>query len=230
MTIRIEDRADDSGTVVRWIEINRAACANALDLASLNELRQRIETAGAMDNVGALVICAAGARHFCAGADRHESQSIERAQAYRENLGQLLGACLRLCKPLVAAIDGSAVGGGAMLACVVDRAIVADDTFFCFPEIDLSIPPVLAFELLADSVGASVARDWICTGRRIPSPEALERGMISEIVPRMEVRTVAGRAASALAGKPKCAYARLKSHVAERYQSAIERSLQRQIL
>jgi enoyl-CoA hydratase len=230
MTIRIEDLVDASGTTVRWIEINRAARANALDLADLIELGSRIESSGTGDDIGALVICAVGGRHFCAGADQQESQSAERAEAYRGNLGKLLATCLGLGKPVVAAIEGSAVGGGAMLACAVDRAIVADDTFFSFPEIDMSVPPLLAFELLTDFVGASVARDWICTGRRIPSREALDRGLIAELVPRAQVRAVAGQAALSLAAKPRHAYARLKRHIGERYQSVIERSLRRQVL
>lgn len=214
-----------TGTRFRRVEINRPASANALDVATLRELWSAIAQAGSDPAVQAIVIGAVGGRHFCAGADLREPRSAQRAADFRSGLGLLLEGLFQIEKPVVAAVDGAASGAGAMIACVADRSILAADTFLCFPEIDASIPPLLAFELLNAAVGVSVARDWVATGRRIEAAECLQRGIVSEIAPRRDIKRSAEMAAAVLASKSKEVFARFKQHLAHRYVPLVERAL-----
>lgn len=212
------------GRSLRQIEIDRPASANALDVATLLELCETIEDAGRNDAVGAIVITARGARHFCAGADMREARTHARAAGFRDGLERLLRRLYALEKPAVAAVEGPAAGAGAMIALAVDRSILAEDAFLAFPEMSASVPPLLAFELLAETAGTGIARELSLTGRKIGAEECLHFGLVAQATAKENVRAAAARAALELASCPKVIYAQFKRHLAERFEPLISRT------
>ena len=207
---------DDCETGLCRIDINRPQSANALDVATLLALNDALALAGGDTAVSAIVIGACGGKHFCAGADMREPRSPQRAADFRQGLGDLLSMLFAIEKPVVAAIDGAASGAGAMVACAVDRVFIADSAFLCFPELDAAVPPLLAFDLLAQSVGVSLARELVLTGRRIYPEECVSLGLVAEQHPPLKVRASAEQAALDLAAKPGDAFVRFKRHLAGR--------------
>ncbi|WP_411143559.1 enoyl-CoA hydratase/isomerase family protein [Streptomyces sp. x-80] len=177
---------------------------NALDTATQDRLRELAAEATRRDDVRAVVIWG-GEKVFAAGADIKEMQAMDHpAMVLRSSaLQESFTAVARIPKPVVAAINGYALGGGCELALCADFRIAADTAKIGQPEILLGlIPGAGGTQRLARLVGPAKAKDLIFTGRQVKAEEALALGLVDRVVPAAEVYAQAHAWAARLAAGP----------------------------
>jgi enoyl-CoA hydratase/carnithine racemase len=176
--------ADGVGT----IRVDRPKM-NALSLQVQQEIRAAAEEATERDDVRAVVIWG-GEKVFAAGADVKEMAEMSHTDMIDMSGRMQSGyvALARIPKPVVAAVNGYALGGGCELALCADIRIAAEDATFGQPEILLGIIPGLGgTQRLARLVGPSRAKDLIFTGRFVQADEALRIGLVDKVVPADQV-------------------------------------------
>ncbi|HEY2541976.1 MAG TPA: enoyl-CoA hydratase-related protein [Gaiellaceae bacterium] len=176
-------RAGRDGAVA-VLTIDREEALNALDVATLTELRDRLREAAADDGVRAVVLTGAGEKAFAAGADIKymSGLDLEQAKAWGA-LGHEATAVLEtMPKPAIAAINGFALGGGCELALACDLRFASSRAKLGQPEINLAIVPGWGgTQRLTRVCGIAVAKDLIYTGRTIGAEEAHRIGLVNEI-------------------------------------------------
>jgi enoyl-CoA hydratase/carnithine racemase len=179
--IKVEQR----GTVVVWT-IDREARMNALSRATLLAFGKLAKDARENPSIRAIVITGAGDKAFSAGADLKERQGMSendvrvQVELYRSELGPLD----RSPKPVVAAINGVAFGGGLELALVCDLRVAAKHALLGLPETTLGIiPGAGGTQRLPRVVGEARAKEMILLGRRLAADEALAWGLVNRVTP-----------------------------------------------
>lgn len=191
---------------VLTITLNRPK-ANALSLELITELRQAVEAAEADAATRVVLITGGDGKFFAAGAD------IPTLQATRHDPlveGGLLAEGLRTMetiehctKPVVAVVNGIALGGGCEICLACHLRIASDQAMFGQPEINLGIIPGWGgTHRLPLIVGDGHAREWLMTGRNVSAQEALAAGLVSKVVPHEDLRSAAMELANLLAAKP----------------------------
>ncbi len=183
---------------VRWVTLNRPAKLNALNRALMSELELAIGEAGRDASVRALVVTGAGEKAFAAGADIGEfvglSPAEGRALARR---GQAVFAALAdLPKPVIAAVNGFALGGGCELAMACHLRVASTAARFGQPEAKLGlIPGYGGTQRLARLVGHGRALEMLLTGGTVDAATALAWGLVNRVVEPAELRAAAQRLA-----------------------------------
>lgn len=185
------------------ITIDRPEKMNALNLATIAELEQAFATVAAEAAVRAVVVTGAGEKAFVAGADIGELAALDPI-AGREygRRGQALFRAIELSpKPVVAAINGHALGGGLELALACSFRIAAEHAKLGQPEVKLGlIPGYGGTQRLPRLIGAGRALEMLLTGEPITAPAALACGLVNAIVPAAELlsraETLAAKAAA----------------------------------
>lgn len=179
--IRVEQR----GAVAVWT-IDRVDRANALSRPTLLAFGKLAHEAATNPSVRAVVVTGAGDKAFCAGADLKERQGMSendvRVQVglYRSELGPLD----RSPKPVVAALNGAALGGGLELALCCDLRVAAPHAVLGLPETTLGIiPGAGGTQRLPRIVGEARAKEMILLGRRLTAEEALAWGLVNRVTP-----------------------------------------------
>src|SRR3984957_9240245 len=191
---------------VATITLNRPDRLNALDTAMFEQLMAAFDQTDADDDVRAVIVTGAG-RAFCAGADLGRgAQTFDygdqsgRAHAPRDRGGLLVLRIFRSLKPVIAAINGSAVGVGLSMTLPMDIRIVADHAKLGFVFAARGIvPDGAASWFLPRIVGISQALEWCLSGRVFPASEALAGGLVRTICPAAEVLPLARELASEIA-------------------------------
>jgi enoyl-CoA hydratase/carnithine racemase len=194
--VRLE-AADGVGT----IRLDRPKM-NALNAQVQEEIREAAAEAGARDDVKAVVVWG-GERVFAAGADIKEMADMSYTDMVKRSTGltSAFTAVARIPKPVVAAVNGYALGGGCELALCADIRIAAEDATLGQPEILLGIiPGAGGTQRLSRLVGPSRAKDLIFTGRFVPAAEALAIGLVDRVVPADQVYAEAVAWAGQFAG------------------------------
>jgi enoyl-CoA hydratase len=177
----IDVRRDGSVAVVT---IDREEALNALDVATLTELRDRLLELGDDASVRAVVLTGAGEKAFAAGADIKYMSGLDAEQAKEwGELGHATTAVLEtMPTPTIAAINGFALGGGCELALACDLRYASPRGKLGQPEINLGIVPGWGgTQRLTRVCGIGVAKDLIYTGRTVGAEEALRIGLVNEI-------------------------------------------------
>jgi len=195
----LEVTVGDAG--VAEIVLDGAHVLNALHSRTHELLQRTMTDLERDDRVGAVVLRAAG-RAFCAGSDLREVGQLQGAAAQRYvQLDFATKNAVAACRaPVIAAIQGYCVGGGAELALACDIRIASTDAVFAFPEVPLgSLPGSGGLQRLPAVVGAGVARDWILTGRQVRASEAFDRGLVTRLVEPGELVDVARDVARSIA-------------------------------
>ena len=190
---------------VATITINRPEVLNALNEQAILELLARLEDAEKDENVRAVIITGAGDRGFCAGLDLNIIRGVSPIKATeRSKLGQHL--CNRieaLTKPVVAAVNGYALGGGCELAMACDIRIASKKAQMGQSEINLGlIPGWGGTQRLPRYVGKAIAKEMIFTGKRIEAETAEKVGLVNAVVPPDQLMIKVKELALELAGKP----------------------------
>lgn len=176
--------ADGVGT----IRVDRPKM-NALDRQVQEEIRAAATEATERDDVKAVVVWG-GERVFAAGADVKEMADMSHADMVKRSAGlqSAFSAVARIPKPVVAAVNGYALGGGCELALCADVRFAADNAVFGQPEILLGIiPGAGGTQRLTRLVGPAKAKDLIFTGRFVKADEALAIGLVDRVVAADEV-------------------------------------------
>lgn len=171
---------------VRIVVLNRPDKLNALDTALTQALHDALEAADGDAGVRAIVLTGAG-RAFCAGADLSEFKQLTPTNQdlveKRADLTCRTQAMLqKLSKPVVSAVRGAAVGGGAGLAIGCDMMVAGGDLKFGYPELKHSIVPALVMTGLQRSLGRKAAFEMVSLGRLIGAEEALKLGLANRVV------------------------------------------------
>jgi enoyl-CoA hydratase/carnithine racemase len=189
---------------VATITINRPKVLNALNTPTLQEIERALVECRDDEAVRVVVITGAGEKAFIAGADINEL-SVQTPVGGREHArrGQRVFDLIeQLGKPVIAAINGFALGGGCELAMACTIRIAADTARLGQPEINLGIIPGFAgTQRLARLVGRGRALELLLTGDHVTAPEAHRIGLVNRVVPAADLRTETRALAVALAAK-----------------------------
>ena len=169
------------------LTLNRPEKRNALDALTIAALTAGLKQAELDSNVRVVAIRGAG-RDFCAGADLDEllasaDKSPEENEKAAASLGAVFSLIRRLPKPVVAVVQGRALAGGAGLATACDLAIAGSSSQFGYPEIQRGFVPAMVMTMLRRVVGEKRGFDLVATGRLVTATEALDLGLISQVVP-----------------------------------------------
>lgn len=189
---------------VAIVTINRPAKLNALNAQTISEIHHAMVTLGADAAVGAVVMTGAGEKAFVAGADINELASLTPAVGKEHAAAgqRAFDAVETLGKPVVAAINGFALGGGCELAMACTLRIAAESARLGQPEINLGITPGYGgSQRLPRLVGRGRALEMLLTGDMVSAARAYEIGLVNRVVPAAELRVEAVKLAAALAAK-----------------------------
>jgi enoyl-CoA hydratase/carnithine racemase len=215
MTAPLDDtllQHDDDA--VRVLRLNRPHKRNALDTALTRRLCDALEAADADDAVRAIVLGGVG-ESFCAGADVTEFRDLGPANPAavdeRANLTTRLHRVLAdLAKPVVAAVRGPAMGGGAGLALACDLVVMARDATLGYPEIRLGIVPAVVMVNLVRQVGRKAAFELVGLGLPVDAAQASAWGLVNRVVDSGQVDDEALALARQLAARSPQAMAATK--------------------
>ena len=174
---------------VLHVTLDRPAARNAMSLQMVDDLRAVLAQAEASGDVRAIVLRGAGG-HFCAGADlqdmaqarvREMSGDTDAIATVNARFGALCGAFARTGLATIAVLEGTVVGGGLGLACVVDVALAGQGAQMRLPETSLGVVPAQIAAFLVERVGASQARRLAVTGGKLGAAQALAIGLVHEV-------------------------------------------------
>lgn len=178
---------------VLTVTLDRADKRNALNAALIEGLHQALDRADLDADVCVVLLRGAG-KDFCAGADLEELlASAELSPADNEasaaRLGALFTRIRRIPKPVVAAVQGRALAGGAGLATACDLVVAGASAQLGYPEIQRGFVPAMVMAILRRLTGEKAALDLVLTGRLVGAEEARTLGLVSRVVPddRLEV-------------------------------------------
>lgn len=195
---------DEPWEHVRRLRLHRPRKRNALDEALLRRLVAELQAAAEAEHVRAVVLAGSGSV-FCAGADIAEFRaSLDgRVPEVYENgrwLVRLLQLADTLEKPLIAAVNGPALGGGLGLVTMCHLAVAAEDAVFGATELRIGMFPMVIFPALARAVGERRALELSLTARTFDAREALDMGLVHRVAPAEELDEAVGQLARTVAG------------------------------
>lgn len=183
------------------ITINREKALNALNSTVLEELDKTLDGVD-LDAVRCLILTGAGEKSFVAGADIGEMSTLTKAEG--EAFGKKGNDVFRKLEtfpiPVIAAVNGFALGGGCEISMSCDIRICSDNAVFGQPEVGLGITPGFGgTQRLARIVGPGMAKQMIYTARNIKADEALRIGLVNAVYPQEELMAAAEKMASGIA-------------------------------
>src|SRR5687767_13420642 len=202
--MNLENLLVERDGAVATVTINRPKVLNALNAQTLDELRRTILELKRDDGVRVVIITGAGERSFIAGADINEL-AVQTPVTGREHArsGQhILDLIEHMGKPVIAAINGFALGGGCELAMACTIRIASDTARLGQPEVNLGIIPGYAgTQRLARLIGRGRALELLLTGDQLAASEAHRIGLVDRVVPAAELMAEARKLAGILAAK-----------------------------
>ncbi|GBC60508.1 enoyl-CoA hydratase [Desulfonema ishimotonii] len=169
---------------IATITFNRPKALNALNGALLGELSQALDAIDADEDIRVLVLTGAGEKSFVAGADITELATFGPLQAkvFAKQGQSIISKLQGLSIPVIAAVNGFALGGGSEMALACDFIYASENAMFGLPEITLGIIPGFGgTQRLPRLVGANIAKEMIFTGKMVPAAEAKEIGLVNTV-------------------------------------------------
>jgi len=204
---------------VATITLNRPAVLNALNTDLLGLLEQSLDAFTGDPELRAVILTGTGERAFAAGADITELVALEGALAgeHKARAGQRVTQLIEaLPVPVIAAVNGFALGGGCELAMACDFRIASENAKFGQPEVNLGIPPGYGgTQRMPRLLGPAMALYLCLTGEMIDAAEALRIGLVQRVVPAAELLPEARRIAGVIAGKAPLAVTATKRAIRE---------------
>ena len=217
---------------VGLLTINRPEALNALNRAVLQELNEVLDAVD-LGTTRCLVITGAGEKAFVAGADVAEMCCMNESEAriFSETGNALFRKIETFPVPIIAAVNGYALGGGNELALSCDIRICSENAVFGQPEADLGITPGFGgTQRLARVIGStSKAKELLFTCRNIKAEEALQIGLVSAVYPQIDLLAEAIKMADRIAGHAPIAIRNIKKAVNEGLDLPIEDAIQHEV-
>ena len=210
---------------VTTITLNRPEALNALNMTVMNDVTAAAAAADADDSVRAIIITGSG-RAFAAGADIKEMSTLDFSRAFRANWFSAWSRLQEVRKPIIAAVNGFALGGGCELAMMCDILIASDKAKFGQPEINLGVLPGMGgSQRLTRAIGKAKAMDLCLTGRMMDAAEAERSGLVARVVEHDSLMDTVNEVARTIAGKSLIASAMVKEAVNVAFETTLEQGL-----
>ena len=215
------------------ITLNRPARRNALTFDMYAELRDLFRALPYAADIRAIVITGSDG-HFCSGGDVHEiiqpltKMAVPELLAFTRMTGDLVKAMRGCPQPIIAAVDGTCAGAGAILAMASDFRIATPDarTAFLFTRVGLAGCDMGACAILPRIIGQGRAAELLFTGRTMDATEGERWGFFNAIVSRAELQDEAMRRAFELADGPSFAHAMTKTMLQQEWSVSVEQALE----
>jgi 3-hydroxypropionyl-coenzyme A dehydratase len=170
---------------IALLRINRPEALNAMNIDVISELSRTVDIVGADESIKVVIITGTGEKSFCAGADISYMVNIDpiTAEKYASSAQSVLNKIEHLEKPVIAAVNGYALGGGCELAMVCDIRIASSNAKMGQPEVTIGIPPGWGgTQRLMRLVGPAKAKELVFTGKMISAEEALQLGLVNGVI------------------------------------------------
>lgn len=213
----------EGGVLTVWV--HRPAAAHARNQAMREALWQLWTAVAQREDVRCVVLSGWGERHFCAGMDLREARGEETPAERRERMLRYrdIDVLAALPQPTIAAINGTALGGGLEMALACDIRIVAEEAQLGLPEVGLGlVPGGGGTQRLPRIVGYSRAFELVVGARRLNGAQALDWGLATRCVPRAQLAEEARTLAQALGSQPQNAVRRAKHLLKSSLQLSVE--------
>jgi len=207
---------------VGWVTLNRPKALNALNDALIDELGAALQEFDRDDGIGAIVITGSE-KAFAAGADIAAMKDWTFIDVYKDDfITRNWDALRRVRKPLIAAVNGYALGGGCELAMMCDLIVAGDSARFGQPEIKLGIiPGAGGTQRLPRALGKAKAMDLVLTGRMMDAQEAERCGLVARVVAADKLHEEAMAMAATIAGYSLPAVLMAKEAINRAYESQL---------
>jgi len=210
---------------VGLITLNRPKALNALCNGLMLEVQEALEKLNKDNNVGAVIITGSE-KAFAAGADIKEMQNLTFARCVKENFLNDWNGITKSKKPVIAAVNGYALGGGCEVAMMCDIIYAGEKAKFGQPEILLgTIPGAGGTQRLPRFVGKSKAMEIVLTGNQITAAEAEKMGLVARVFPPEKLIAETVKLAEKIASNSQIAVALAKDAVNQAYESTLETGL-----
>ena len=206
------------------ITINREKALNALNSQVLDELNATLDAVD-LNTVRCLILTGAGQKSFVAGADIGEMSTLSKAEgeAFGKKGNDVFLKLEKFPIPVIAAVNGFALGGGCEISMSCDIRICSDNALFGQPEVGLGITPGFGgTQRLARLVGAGMAKQLIYTARNIDANEAFRIGLVNAVYPQEELMAAAEKMAAGIAKQAPIAVRNCKKAINEGLQVSID--------
>lgn len=195
------------------ITLNRPQALNALNSATMTEVTKAVTEYDNDEAIGAIVITGSE-KAFAAGADIKEMSTKSATEMYTQDFFAGWDVLTRARTPIIAAVNGYALGGGCELAMMCDIIIAGDTAKFGQPEVNLGVTPGMGgSQRLTRAIGKSKAMEMCLTGRQMGAEEAERSGLVSRVVPAQELVQAAKELAEEIAQKSLVATTMIKEQI-----------------
>ncbi len=203
------------------LHLNRPEVRNAISFGLMKRLVEALRELDCDDSISVAVI-AGDERAFSGGADVKEMSGQSLASFTKGNPFSVWDELQTIGKPVIAAVEGYALGGGCELAMASDMIVASEDAVFGQPEINLGIMPGAGgTQRLTRAAGKQLAMRYVLTGEHFTAREAEKMGLLSSLVPRGQALAEATRIAKLIASKPRLAVLHAKKAVREAAEGGI---------
>ncbi len=194
------------------VTLNRPQKANALTLEMMQTLARLLKEARGDAATRGVLLAAAGGRVFSGGVDVRQASTLPEAEHHLQRSTAFFDVLMQLVdfeKPVAAAVNGVASGGGAMMAFLADVIVASDTASFALPEIDLGTPALAGLAIIECLSSRALAADLVQSARRMKADEARRHGLVRTVV-STDVLKEAGYVVRELMAKAPRAFARNK--------------------
>ena len=188
---------------VATVTLNRPEARNALNQTLVRELGEALAALGRDPGARVIVLRGAGDRAFCAGADlkgMFRGASILEAREQYAGLAAILEGMSRMRAPVIAQVHGYALAGGCGLAAACDVVVASEDAVFGLPEVKLGLLPLMVLAPILRAASPRRVLHMVLSGAELPAREALAIGLVTQVVPRVDLEATVQGLARTLAG------------------------------
>jgi enoyl-CoA hydratase/carnithine racemase len=218
---------------VATITLSRPERLNSLTFEVYRELREVVDAIGEHDEVRSVVLTGEG-RAFCSGGDVEDiigelfARDAKGLLDFTRITGALIASLRKLRRPIVAAVNGTAVGAGAVIALACDFRVASDTAKFgfIFPKVGLCGADMGAMYLLPRTIGLTRASELLFLGDIIDAQRALEIGLVNKVVPQAECVAASQALALRLASGPAFAHAMTKQMIESEYAMSLDQAIE----